>query len=92
MEIMLSYWTLLADRIKENFYNKIVFIYDEDGSCYEDPSEYTPGVNSKTFIFNSLSECESFLDESEDIDIFGSFTWMYVNGIENKSLIYKLRG
>lgn len=83
----ISFWTLIESQI-HRFEDKVCFLYDKNGSFYDD--EHIP-TSADFYIFDTIEEAEIFIDKS-NMDIVENFTKTWVKGIVDNSLIYKLRG
>jgi len=91
MEIKINIWDILDIEIMDRYPDKIVLMYDDELGWNMDKYEYHPSTYAKYYVFDTLEELTNFM-ETKRMNIVEYFSTVWINGIEDKSIIYNLRG
>jgi len=90
LKLEFDYWEALKKHMLETYPNDVIFMYDPELSYFDKGDE--PLLRPKLFKFNSISEFITWSETAENIDMIHSLCVLWVNGVMDDEVIYKLRG
>lgn len=90
-----DYWEYLKKYISETYPNKITFLYDPEVSYFD--ADDLPLIKPRLYSFESVEEfiewCgKSWEEGGEKINIVEDLSVLFIYGVMDEEVIYKLRG